>query len=96
MPRIQGVDLPNGKPTYISLRYLYGVGRALAIEICRTLGIDPCIKASELTEDEIARINNLLDKDPPTIANTQLGLAYDAANADPLGRYVSVGFVKRW
>lgn len=63
MPRIQGVDLPNGKPTYISLTYLYGVGRALAIEICRTLGIDPVGKANELTEDEIARINNHLDKE---------------------------------
>jgi small subunit ribosomal protein S13 len=63
MPRIQGVDLPNGKATYISLTYLYGVGRTLAIEICRTLEIDPTAKASDLTEDEIARINNHLDKE---------------------------------
>ena len=63
MPRIQGVDLPNGKPTYISLTYLYGVGRTRAIEICRTLGIDPCSKANDLSEDEIARINNHLDKE---------------------------------
>ena len=34
MPRIQGVDLPNPKPTYIALTYLYGIGRAKAIEIC--------------------------------------------------------------
>lgn len=63
MPRIQGVDVPNGKPTYISLTYLYGVGRTLAIEICRVLAIDPTSKASDLTEDEIARINNHLDKE---------------------------------
>src|ERR1043165_8587741 len=63
MPRVQGVDLPNGKPTYISLTYLYGVGETMSIDICRRLGIDPRTKASDLTEDEIARINNHLDKD---------------------------------
>ena len=63
MPRIQGVDVPNGKPTYISLTYLYGVGRSRSISICHTLALNPLSKASELTEDEIARINNYLDKE---------------------------------
>ena len=63
MPRIQGVDVPNGKPTYISLTYLYGVGRSRSISICQTLGLNPLTTASELTEDEIARINNYLDKE---------------------------------
>jgi len=63
MPRIQGVDIPNDKPTYISLTYLYGVGRASAINICYDLGLDLHAKAGNLTEDEITRIVNLLDKD---------------------------------
>jgi small subunit ribosomal protein S13 len=63
MPRIQGVDVPNGKPTYISLTYLYGIGRSRSISICQTLGINPLAKAQEMTEDEIARINNYLDKE---------------------------------
>lgn len=63
MPRIQGVDVPNDKPTYISLTYLFGIGRATAIEICRELGIDPQMKAKELSEDDVARINSTLDKD---------------------------------
>jgi small subunit ribosomal protein S13 len=63
MPRIQGVDIPNDRHTYISLTYLYGVGRATAINICRQLGIDLNKKAKELTEDEVARIANLLDKE---------------------------------
>lgn len=61
MPRIQGVDVPNGKPTYISLTYLYGIGRTKSIEICYTLGIDPHAKAKDLSEDEIARINSHLE-----------------------------------
>lgn len=63
MPRIQGVDIPNERPTYISLTYLYGIGRHTAISICRQLGIDLQKKGKELTEDEVARIANLLDKE---------------------------------
>ena len=61
MPRIQGVDIPNDKPTYISLTYLFGVGRTTAITVCHTLGINPQLKARELSEDEITRLNNHLD-----------------------------------
>jgi len=63
MPRIQGVDIPNDKPTYIALQYLYGVGSHLAFEICHAVGIDPQRKARELGEDVLARISALLDKD---------------------------------
>ncbi len=63
MPRVQGVDLPNDKPCYISLSYLYGIGKVNSVEMCRTLGIDPQMKAKSLTDDDLARINSLLDTD---------------------------------
>ena len=63
MPRIQGVDVPNPKPTYIALTYLYGIGRTQSIEICFALGIDPQRKAKDLTEDEIAQINSHLENE---------------------------------
>ena len=63
MPRILGVDLPNDKPTYISLTYLYGIGRATAIDICYRLNVDPQAKASRLAEDDVARLNTYLDKE---------------------------------
>lgn len=63
MPRIQGVDIPNDKPTYISLQYLYGVGHHRAFEICFLLSLDPQRKARELSDEELARISGLLDKD---------------------------------
>ena len=62
MPRVLGVDIPNNKPAYISLTYLYGVGRVQAVNIFYELGIDPHLRASELSEDEVARITNHLDK----------------------------------
>lgn len=61
MPRIQGVDVPNNKPAYIALTYLYGIGQAKSLEICFDLQIEPQRKAVDLTEDEISRINSHLD-----------------------------------
>jgi small subunit ribosomal protein S13 len=63
MPRLQGVDIPNDKPVVISLQYLYGVGPKVASEICFRLEIDPHGKARELSDDDLARISALLDKD---------------------------------
>jgi small subunit ribosomal protein S13 len=63
MPRILGVDLPNDKATHISLRYLYGIGPTLALELCEKARIDPLRKAKELTDDEIARLAQLLDRE---------------------------------
>jgi len=62
MPRLQGVDVPNNKPTYVALTYLYGIGQRTAHEICHTLDINATTKAKDLTDDELARINNVLDK----------------------------------
>ena len=63
MPRILGVDLPNDKPTLISLRYIYGIGPTLAMRLCEQARIDPQRRAKELTDDEISRLANILDKD---------------------------------
>ena len=63
MPRVLGVDVPNDKPAHVSLTYLHGVGRQTAINMCYELGVDPHVKASNLSESEIALINNHLDKE---------------------------------
>ncbi|MCA9079819.1 MAG: 30S ribosomal protein S13 [Planctomycetaceae bacterium] len=61
MPRVLGVDIPNDKPTYISLQYLHGLGQVKAIQVCHTLGLDPQRRARELSDDDIQRINSTLD-----------------------------------
>ena len=63
MPRLQGVDIPPDRKTSISLTYLYGVGPKTARELCHKAGVNGDNKARELTEDEVARIAALLDKD---------------------------------
>src|SRR5262245_25485631 len=63
MPRLLGVDIPNDRPTVISLTYLYGVGPNVARELCHKAGVDPHARARDLREDELARMAALLDKD---------------------------------
>ncbi len=63
MPRILGGDIPNDKPTHISLRYLYGVGPTLALRICEQVRVDPNRRAKDLTDDDISRIATLLDRE---------------------------------
>lgn len=63
MPRILGIDLPADKPTHISLRYLYGIGPAKSLEVCEKARIDPIRRAKELTDDEIARVATILDRE---------------------------------
>ncbi len=63
MPRILGVDLPNDKPTHIALRYLYGVGPSLSLRLCEQARLDPLRRAKELSDDEVARLATILDRE---------------------------------
>jgi small subunit ribosomal protein S13 len=63
MPRILGVDLPQDKPTHISLRYIYGIGPTTSLELCDKARVDPLRKARELNEEEIARLATILDRE---------------------------------
>ena len=63
MPRLLGVDIPNDKPTVVSLTYLYGVGPKVSRDLCHKAGIDPKKHARELGEDEVGRLAALLERD---------------------------------
>ncbi len=62
MPRLVGVDIPNDKIVPVALTSIYGVGRTTAEEVVERVGIDPTKRAKDLTEDELSRLANLLDK----------------------------------
>jgi len=63
MPRIIGIDIPEKKRLEVSLTYIYGIGRRLSSEIIAKLGLDPNMKAQKLNEDDVARINALLQSE---------------------------------
>jgi len=62
MPRVIGVDIPNNKRLEFSLTYIFGVGRTTASKICRDLGLDPGVKAQDLTEEEITTLATHIQK----------------------------------
>jgi len=61
MPRIAGNDIPDNKPIRIALRYIYGVGPKFADDICKEAGIDGQVRANTLTEDDVAKLTNIID-----------------------------------
>jgi small subunit ribosomal protein S13 len=62
MPRISGVDIPADKPIWISLTYIYGIGRTNSRQILKELNIDPQRRAKELSEEDLARIIGIIDR----------------------------------
>ncbi|RDV83385.1 30S ribosomal protein S13 [Ammonifex thiophilus] len=63
MARIAGVDLPKDKRVEIALTYIYGIGRSSAKKILEKTGVNPDTRVKDLTEDEIARIREVIDKE---------------------------------
>lgn len=62
MARIAGVDLPNDKRIEVALTYIYGIGPTRAKAILAATGISPDTHARALTDDEVIRIREFLDK----------------------------------
>ena len=63
MARIAGVNIPTNKRVLISLRYIYGIGPAKAQEICSRLTIPDDRRVNQLSDDEVLRIRELIDRD---------------------------------
>jgi len=62
MARIAGVDIPRDKHAWVSLQYIYGIGPHLSRRILAQTKINPDTKVSELTEDEVNRLREAIDK----------------------------------
>ncbi len=63
MARIAGVDLPREKRVEIGLTYIFGVGRSKANEILKKTGVNPDTRVRDLTDDEVGRIREIIDKE---------------------------------
>jgi small subunit ribosomal protein S13 len=60
MPRVIGTDIPGNKRLEISLTYIYGIGRTLSNQIIEKLGLDRNMRAQNLSDEDIARLNAIL------------------------------------
>lgn len=62
MARIAGVDLPKEKRAEIGLTYIYGIGRESAAKILEATGVNPDTRIKDLTEDEVSKLREYIDK----------------------------------
>ena len=63
MARIAGVDLPREKRIEIGLTYIFGIGRTKSNEILAKTGVNPDTRVKDLTEDEVIKIREVIDKE---------------------------------
>jgi small subunit ribosomal protein S13 len=63
MARIAGINIPLNKRVEIGLTYIYGIGRPTSNEILAELGIEPDRKVRDLTDDEVAKLRDIIDRD---------------------------------
>ena len=62
MARIAGVDLPREKRIEIGLTYIYGIGRKSADDILAATGVNPDTRVKDITEDDLAKLRDYIDK----------------------------------
>ena len=62
MPRIVGVDIPNDKSIWIAMTYIVGIGQYTSKKILKEAGIDPEMKANKVSEDDLSKIAQIIDR----------------------------------
>ncbi len=87
MARIAGVNIPSNKRVLISLRYIYGIGPAKARDICAVLGIADDKRVNQLSDDEILKIRELIDRDYRVEGDLRREVAMNVKRLVDLGCY---------
>jgi small subunit ribosomal protein S13 len=87
MPRISGVDIPADKPIWVSLTYLYGIGRSNSRVILRECGIEFQRRAKDLTEEELAKIIGIIDRDYQVEGALRRAVTQNVARLRDIGSY---------
>jgi small subunit ribosomal protein S13 len=87
MPRIAGVDIPRNKQVWVSLQYLYGVGPSNSLQILEKAGIKPETKAEALTEEEINKIREVIDRGVPVEGDLRKDINLNIRRLIEIGSY---------
>jgi len=85
--RIAGVNIPTQKRVEIGLTYIFGIGRTKASEICAKIGIPAERRVSQLTDDEVLRIRELIDRDYQVEGDLRREVAMNIKRLMDLGCY---------
>ena len=87
MARIAGVNIPAAKPLHIALRYIFGIGAAHSLESCARVGIDPTKRVNQLTEGEILKVREDIDRNYKVEGDLRREVAMNIKRLMDLGCY---------
>ena len=87
MARIAGVDLPREKRVEIGLTYIYGIGRASSNKILEAANVNPDTRVRELTDDEVKRLAEVIEKDYMVEGDLRRDIALNIKRLQEIGCY---------
>ena len=90
MARISGVDLPREKRVEIALTYIYGIGQKTASDIITATGINPDMRVKDLTEDDVSKLREYIDRNIKVEGDLRRETAFDIKRLIEIGCYRGV------
>ena len=87
MARIAGIDLPKDKRVEIGLTYIYGIGRTSANQILKEAGISPDVRVKDLTEDDEAKLREVIGRSYVVEGDLRRNTAMDIKRLTEIGCY---------
>ena len=87
MARIAGVDLPKDKRSVIALTYIYGIGKPTAEKILSQTGVNPDTRIKELTEEEVNKLRDYIDKNVKVEGDLRREVALNIKRLIEIGCY---------
>ena len=87
MARIAGVDLPREKRVEIGLTYVYGIGRQSSNRILKEAGVNPDTRVRDLTDDEVAKIREVIDRTQTVEGDLRREIALNIKRLTEIGCY---------
>ncbi|RIX47861.1 30S ribosomal protein S13 [Paenibacillus nanensis] len=87
MARIAGVDIPRDKRVEIALTYIFGIGKTTSQKILATTGVNPDTRVRDLTEDELARLREAIDKNVKVEGDLRREISLNIKRLTEIGCY---------
>jgi small subunit ribosomal protein S13 len=95
LARIAGINIPSNKPVWISLTYIYGIGRSISPDICKKANVAPTLRVHQLTEDQIASIRKVIEENYQVEGNLRSQVSMNIKRLVDLGCYRGLRHRKR-
>jgi small subunit ribosomal protein S13 len=87
MARISGVNIPLNKRVEIGLTYIYGIGRSTSNKLLAEIGIEPDRKVRDLTEEEVIKLREAIDKDVTVEGDLRRERSQNVKRLQEIGSY---------